>query len=399
MITKAFMFKDSFLVACFKSSIPALFKLLVVVGMLLSANLMAQESQNETEITAIISLYQKAVNENQYEAAGNYAEDIAKKYIVQKDSKKAISYYLKSLENHKKTDNFTAIVLIDRSLGNVYRKSGDYNAAIKFYSEGLELVNNYKELAPKIYTDLNYKILIDLSRAYKAQAKFQEEIKTLEEAVQIASQLGIRSLYNCYKSLNLACKAINCDQSTVYQDNYEKYQRMMFSQKEEVLTTVIKESTKKLDYAKTMIETAKVTIDSLQYINAMNELEQLQKENKEREQQRAGAEKASKLQKKNADAIKIIILSIIGFFIFLIFLPKKNILPQIVSKLFIFLSVILLIEFILVLVEPKVEEFADNAILYKYLINILLALVLFPLDNYLVNVFMKRVRQEKDKKD
>lgn len=392
-----------------KNSVSFFFEKLSFIFLLLfGIGLTAQTSNNRNEVDNKIALFEQAVNDSAYEQAGNLAEDIAKYYKKQKDPKKTIEYFKKSLENHeKKGSNFLAIISANRQLGGAYLDSSKLEASLKFYQNALKMSQDYKALDPSKFTDNTYKILFDISRVYKTQGKYQDEMNTLQKAVKIAEELqSIRRLYNCYKALNIACKASNCDQRDYYQKNFESYQRMRNTTEKEVIREDLKETNQQLVVTKNDLRKTMITLDAEVYKKEKAESE-LQKYYLEKLQdsiavaeKKAAAEALQKLSdQRDAKHTRWIIAIIMGIFMFIIFFLKKDALPIWLSKLMIFLFIILLIEFLLVVLEPIIEERTGSVILFKYLTNVAVAIAIFPFDNFLVNLFMSRVEKAKKEKE
>ena len=392
-----------------KNSVSFFFEKLSLLFLLLfGIGLTAQTSNNGNEIDNKITLFEQAVNNSVYEEAGNLAEDIAKYYKKQKNTQKSIEYFKKSLENHdKKQSNFLAIILANRNLGGAYLNSSKFEAALKCYQNALKMSQDYKALAPSKFTENTYNIFFDISRVYKTQGKYQDEMNTLQKAVKIAEELQNRtSLFNCYRALNIACKASNCDQRDYYQENFERYQRVLNTTEKEVLRDSINVKSQELVVTKNDLRKTMITLDAEVYKNEKTESE-LQKYKLEKLQdsievaEKAAAAKALQRlsDQQNAKHTRLIIVIIMGIFMFIIFFLKKDVLPIWLSKLMIFLSIILLIEFILVVLEPYVEEWTGSVILFKYLTNVAVAIAIFPFDNFLVNLFMSRVEKAKKEKE
>ena len=382
-------------------------KLSFIFLLLFGICLTAQISNNGNEIVTKIALFEQAVNNSAYEEAGNLAEDIAKYYKKQKDSKKTIEYFKKSLESHEKNGtNFRAIIGANRLLGTAYRNSSSLDAALKCYQNALKMSQDYKELDPSNYNNYIYNLFFDISRVYKTQGKFQDEMNVLQKAIKIAEELqNIQRLYNCYKALNIACKASNCDQRDYYQKNFESYQRMLNSKEKAVIRKDLKETNQQLVITKNDLRKTMITLDAEVYakeqaerIVQKNKLEKLQDSIAVAEKLAAALALEKLSDQQNAKHTRWIIAAIMIIFIIIIFNPVKDVLPIWLSKLMIFLSIILLIEFILVVLEPIIEERTGSFILFKYIINVVVAVALFPLDNFLVNLFMSRVEKAKKKK-
>lgn len=380
-----------------------------LIPVLSLTSLQAQES----EISKKSMAYENAVVAKAYEEAGNLAEELAVHYKRDNNPELAVSYYKKALENFNKTNNAKAVIGAQRALGKLYFEQRNYAAAKPVFQAAYDLSVQYKRMMPKVYNGLIYNNLIDLTKVATAQNNVEEAMEYLEAGIPVAKELKARDkLYNSYKMLKSACEKIDCDKQDEYDALTNRYYEMFIADRNEERDETIRNRDQQLVIVNDELNTANNTIasvmievDSLKYFAMQKEaelkakeLEELkQKELQRIEEEKEAAEKL-KRDRKNSASLRYIILVIIAFFVLVTFFAKERMVPVIVSKFFIFVSVIMLIEFIMVILEPYVEGIANNVILYKYLLNLFLVMMLFPLDYFLVKSFMKRLEEKNSSK-
>ena len=108
-------------------------------------------------------------------------------------------------------------------------------------------------------------------------------------------------------------------------------------------------------------------------IEADNDLKQLKR--KEREEQEV-------INSRNFLQYSAIFVFLVFLFLFFNFSGKFN-LPIIISKVGIFITVIICFEFILVYLDPFVDSYTGGSPLFKLLINVSVAALIYPLQNIL----------------
>lgn len=86
----------------------------------------------------------------------------------------------------------------------------------------------------------------------------------------------------------------------------------------------------------------------------------------------------------------------IGFILFVVigaYVSSQHIKNRFLLRLMMYVSIFIVFEFIHTLMEPYIDSFAGSAPLFQVLLNLLLALVLFPAEHYITRYFQYRDRK------
>ena len=125
----------------------------------------------------------------------------------------------------------------------------------------------------------------------------------------------------------------------------------------------------------------------------LNNIKQVESEKElEKQKQRQEAEQ-NKIDERNFLQYSVAFIFIIFLFLIFNFSGKLNF-NIIITKAGVFLAILLLFEFILVYMDPFIEEVTGGAPAYKLMINASLAALIFPLHNLFEKRMIKKNEDE-----
>lgn len=323
----------------------------------------------------------------------------------QKDYDKALEYNLKALDINLQLKNDELIANSYNNVGNVYSNKSNDIKSLEFHNKALEInrkINDKEGIARN---------LGNIGLVFKKLGNIIEAKKYLQEAIIINQELkddiglaiSLINLADCFKiehnfsnSLELLNKAEKLSQNLgakqLIMDTYEGYYETY--EKKFDFKSAFDYQRKYLTISDSLFSEEKAL--EIGKLEGRYELE-LQLE-KKRELEK------DKLEKQLAEIKRVSNLQFSAIFIFIliifssVFIVGKFVASDKVIEAIIFLSFIILFEFLLVLLDPLLNQFTNGLPLFSLLFNIGLALLIFPLHAYFETKLKKIVTENKEKK-
>jgi len=288
---------------------------------------------------------------------------------------KALKHYFEALEIDKELGRKNGIAANFSNIGNVYSHQGNYPKALKHYFEALEIMN---ELGNISYIAIT---LGNIGSLYTKQKKYKESEEYLLRALEAHGAIGFLE----------GVKNWNEDLSTLYTQT----QNYPLALKHYKQYTTAKDSLFNEEKSK--------DIGRLEQTHEL-ELAEIQRKKQEAEQARLIAEQT---QRRNQLQYSGIVLVLVGLFIG-IFLFARRFRKIKEYKTFrqytkiveaaLFISFLIFFEFILVVLDPYIEQITGGAPLWKLGFNALLAGIIFPIHSLLENKLKGQVIKTERKK-
>jgi tetratricopeptide (TPR) repeat protein len=120
-------------------------------------------------------------------------------YKSQGDYESAISFHQQSLEIFQEIGDRSGIAASFNNLGNAYHSQGDYESAISFHQQSLEIFQQIGDRSG-IATSFN-----NLGNAYYAQGDYESAISFYQQSLEIYQEIGDRSgIPDSFNNLGLA---------------------------------------------------------------------------------------------------------------------------------------------------------------------------------------------------
>ncbi|MBN4051865.1 tetratricopeptide repeat protein [Cytophagaceae bacterium AH-315-L13] len=276
----------------------------------------------------------------------------------------ALSSYRKAVNYAAEAKNNQDLAIYHSVLGRLFNKIGKLDSSIIHYKTALDIAEKVNNNGGRI----SYRLW--LARVYMDYDK-QEAEKYAYEALQITKELGNnRSLRGPYQVLyEYSKKYGDYEDALIY---YENYITISDSVKNEGVEKNAFRQQTKYDYEKV----------------------QIKKEQEEKEQARLLAEKESRRNRLHYSAIFIGILVLFGGIMALGFIK----IPPRAAEAIIFISFLILFEFILIVADPYIEEWTGGAPVYQLIFNALIAGCIFPLHSFFERKLKKRLIKTERKK-
>ncbi len=284
--------------------------------------------------------------------------NLADVYFKQHRMNKALEYYIRSLKIYEELDDKYGMGICQSGIADVYSEKGDYQKAFEHYEYALEI---NKSWGHKNGIALNLGEIADL---FLKQKKYSEAETYLLKGLDLATEIGElpvmrdfnRSLSELYSQMN------RYDLAYIYH----------------VAFTNAKDSLFNNDKSK-----------EIGKLEAKHEMEIV-----ELERQRTADEE---LKRKNAATKRRHLLQYSGITLLLmvaalavVFLGLARMSPS-VSRAVSFFVLLLLFEFLLVLLDPSVERLSGGEPAYKLLLNVLIAVSIFPLHTFFERFIRKKL--------
>jgi tetratricopeptide (TPR) repeat protein len=314
-------------------------------------------------------------------------------YDYQENSDEAVAYYTRSLKIGEKLNEKTIIVASLVNIGSIYQKQEDMHLALRYYEMA---INNFQDgLNDKmlggvynnigsVYEALNYKdsaffyyeksynlrsqmgdisgmaaSLFNFATYYESVNKQSNTIPTAEKALALALESESASLirdisfllYNKYKETGRMNSSFKM---------FEQYIFMRDSLAKEENQRELMKQQYKFEYEKRILD------DSLK-----------RAEDKRLEEVAFKKLEEEHLRRDSLQYSGILILFILMFG-FTLGSSRFNMNTRI-TEVLIFLSFLLFFEFLLVLLDPFIDELSDGAPGVKLMLNATIAVIIFPL--------------------
>ncbi|PCH66208.1 MAG: hypothetical protein COC01_08665 [Bacteroidetes bacterium] len=326
-------------------------------------------------------------------------------YYSQGEIEKALEYFFLNLKISKEIKDKKGMANSYNNIGSIYNNQGEIEKALEYFHLGLKI---NVEIRNKYGMSMSYH---NIGYLLRKQDSIAEGLRYLELGLSLDKELG-----------NKAGVSVTTSAIGVWQLKLKKVEAALKSGLEAL--TVAKEighveymkraarllsgvykKQGKFEDAFTMYELEIQMRDSI--VNEANtkatikqqmkyeyEKEQIIKEQKEKEQLRLANEAQSRRDNLHYTAIFIGILLVFGLILMLGFVkvnPKS-------AEAIIFISFLIVFEFLLILADPYVEEWSGGAPGWKLLFNAVLAGLIFPLHQFFEGKLKKRLIKVERKK-
>lgn len=318
-----------------------------------------------------------------YSNTGNF-------YLENGNNKQCIDYTLKALKNLIQFRDYANASISSANISDAYFKEKNYqkskeyaHIALKYAEETnykygqvyalkkigdlniIDFKNNTDSPYSNIYLDSAYN-RYEVSKAYSKDLNSEYGIGLALNGMAEVEYLRKNyknSIYLYNKTLLTKAKLI--DKQKAYDGLYQSYLKLG-------------------DYKNALYnhEQFKLVTDSLTNIESINSLKKIEAEAEYRKEQQRKAEKIERINDRNFLQYSGAFLFIIFLFLIFNFSDRFNF-SILVTKAGVFLTILLLFEFILVYLDPYIDNWTDGAPAYKLMINSTLAAFIFPLHNLL----------------
>ncbi|MBL4716719.1 MAG: tetratricopeptide repeat protein [Bacteroidia bacterium] len=286
-------------------------------------------------------------------------------YDKQGDTDNALDYYLKSLKLREEIDDKRGMAIIYHNYGNLLCKLGKEDEGMRYLELGLALCRKLGYTAR--ISDANSKIgswKLKFGQVKEALNNGLEALKLAREAEHTEYlKRAARLLSDVYRKQNNFNDALSM---------YELQIQMRDSIHNEENTKATIRQQMKYDYEK----------------------EEIIKEQQTKEEARIEAEATSRRNTLHYTAIFIGMLLVFGLVLALGFV-KVN--PK-TAEAIIFISFLIVFEFLLVVADPYIEDWSGGAPGWKLLFNAVLAGLIFPLHQFFESKLKKRLIKVEKKK-
>jgi len=375
-------------------------------------------------------------------------------YYRQGDYPKAIDHYQRSLKIFEATADKNGEARSLGNLGNIFADQGDYPKGIDHYQRSLKIqealgdkhgeARSLNNLGSVYYLQGNYPKAIDhhqcslkikeamgdkngearslnnLGNVFADQGDYPKAIDHYQRSLKIQETIGDKNgeasslgnlgiLYSetgnttaakeyCLKSLAIAREtgALPIEMGAC-QCLSEAYEQIATSP----LTPFLKERGTRLEYALKSLEYHKlwaIAKDSLFNEEKTKEITRLvtryEMEKQYETEKRAAEEKAKAEAEKQArsNLVQISVIGLVlGLVLMAILFSGRFAIPVAAAKVVVFVFIVFLFEFILVLLDPFIAKISGGNPAIQLLCNGLVALLVFPLFNFLLTRLTQRV--------
>ena len=352
-----------------------------------------------------------------YEELGNKSgiatalANIGSIYDYQSDYPKALEYILRSLEIYEELGDKKGIADALSNIGIIYDNQSDYPKALKYYMRSLEI---REELEDKrgIATSLN-----NIGLIYMNQSDYSKALEYLLRSLEIKEEIGDKSgiasavgnigfLYftlsqdsvsinpselNEFVSIN---NAVNLNNAINYLIEaiqvYEEIGEVNF--RSGILKNLADAYELKGDFKKALEATNlhHKLKDSVFNQEKTKEIANLTAQRElieaDRQAEKEAQIQAEKISRRNN--IQYLSISMILLFLgFIMMLNGKIQMPEWLARSLVFVTFILLFEFILVVIDPITDDYSEGEPLVKLSINLAIAFILYPMHQF----FSRRV--------
>ncbi len=317
-------------------------------------------------------------------SAGNiaaYSSNIGSIYRIQKKYTESLKYLNNALEYYSKANNPAGLGEITNNLALLYWDMGELDKALAGLLNALEIQrkrNNYRQIS--IVLNNIGGLHLDLAKNKKPDGQIYNPslsntskvnyLKKAKTYLLEAQSLAVANQYtyilqDVYFNLSEISKELNNFKSAY--DYYIQYSNL------------------------------KDSIFSIDKSNAIFELEsKFNTEQKNRESQIREQQRLKAIQYRNNLQYSGIMISILILFIILFMAGKFRASPKLVDAMA-FVSFLLFFEFVLVFLEPYIDQYTYQVPLYKLAINAGLAIILSPVHEWIEEVIKHKIYKTQKK--
>jgi len=335
-------------------------------------------------------------------ALGTLYNNLGRLYDVQDNFEKALNYYQSSIDIKKALEEKAEMATINVNLGNIYykrmekKKSIDnakdtfFNKALAFYRRSLKLAKeqDIKRYIARAYTNI--------SRLYKEKDWMNEALDNQEQSLEINkainnksglvySYLGMGEIYKKQKDWLKAIDYYEQGRQIAAELNQQNELKNAYQGLSKLYDTI--GNYQKAYHARSKLGAIKDTLFNQEKTNQIQRLEMAEKRRKAEKQQRLEEKRE---QRRNRIQYSGILIFIVFMFVSVFFTGKFTF-HQRIAEGMIFISFILLFEFLLVVLDPKIDALSGGAPLIKLVANAILATCIFPLHSLFEEKLKKRV--------
>ncbi|MBN4081767.1 tetratricopeptide repeat protein [bacterium AH-315-C07] len=284
-------------------------------------------------------------------------------YVDLGNDEKALEYYFRSLEIHREQNNQEGIAITINSIAGIYEHQNDIDKALEYYLTSL-----------KILEDLGYKQYISMSLSNIGMVYFNRGDNSTAydyciKALNVAQELGFtQSIKEAARKLCLVYREQNKWKEAL--QTYELQIQMTDSILNEENTKAMVRQQMKYEYEK----------------------EQLRKEHEVQEKARIDAEATTRRDHLHYTGIIIGLLILTTLIPFLGEVRGGSVRTL---QVLIFITFLIFFEFLLVLLDPYIEEWTGGAPGYKLLFNAILAGLIFPLHQFFEGILKRKILKRK----
>lgn len=284
-------------------------------------------------------------------------------YFEMGDYPKALKYHLEALKMDKEVNRKKGIAVNFGNIGDVYSVQGDYPKALEYY---LEYLRMSREMGVKLYQAIAYG---NIGSLYTKTGRFSEAEKYLDSSLVLCDEVGATNIKRQFEEVSANhydTTAYLAFQSGNYKEAAQRYERALSHDR---LYSSAKDSLFNEGKSKDIgrIEQRHET--------EMSDLKRQQQEDK------LARQVAENLQRRNILQYTGILIGIMVLFGLVLLLGRINI-PISVAEGIVFILFLIIFEFLLVLTDPHVGKWTNEAPAWKLLVNAGLAMIIFPLHSF-----------------
>ncbi|MBN4081792.1 tetratricopeptide repeat protein [bacterium AH-315-C07] len=342
---------------------------------------------------------------------------IIHKYL--KNYHEALECYQKALEIQKEKNNQKEIGYLLNNIGSIYDHLNNYSESLDYYLRSLEIKKNlgnkrdmssaYNNIGGIYYSQGNSAMISgDSIIGYK---KYHEaldyHLKSLKIWEEIGDKKGIAGSFINIGQAKLGIRGFpDLEVLEACQESYEIFKEIKAwdgIRKSSKLLSDLYTKINNSDLAFKYFRESMAAKDSLINEEKIKEVGRLETryefEKAELERKEKARIEAEVLARRNSLHYYTIVFCIMGLGLTVMFVGFVNISPNQAGGI-IFISLLILFEFLLVILDPYIEELTGGAPGYKLLINAGLAGLIFPLHQYFESRLKKRlIKVEKKKRE
>jgi tetratricopeptide (TPR) repeat protein len=317
-------------------------------------------------------------------------------YYEVKDFGKSIENYKRGMQLAEQLKDSANLAGIPMNMGNTLLALGKYDSAVICYNEGLKVAKQINDLQ-RIFISLN-----GLSSVYRHQLKLDEALdyslealdyaqKTEEPEVISDAMLTCGLLYSNLGKHKQALKYLDAGLAIAQQYHIIANLASGYEWRFQVYLKTGEIANAGHDY-----ELSIAYDDSLRNEEKFKEIGQLVgkyelenelREKKIEEERLATAEQLKK-DRRNLIQYFSVALLLVVLFITIKLVSNLNVPPK-TSHAITFVSLLLLFEFLLVVLDPLIDNWSGSIPVYKLLLNLLLALLITPFHEWLLKFFQR----------
>lgn len=314
--------------------------------------------------------------------------DIGTVYRDIGDTEKMFDYYTRSLALKKRINDYGGIALTLIVLGNFEISKGDYAKGLSIFKESLSYRIKAGDINGVAYSHINIANAHLLLKHYDSAVFFsdlaQQEFAKAKNNTTLDWIIWIQS--KCYFDMGKQDKALQLLKKQ--NGSLDEY-----SQKCLLLRSEIHEQRKEFEQALYFHKTwsdKNSEFEKLASQKAAGELA-ADYEFKLKQAEITALEQEQKLMRKRQDNLQFMLIAIglIGIFTFT-FSVRKQFSARAIHIL-VFIGSMLLFEFLVVLIDPSLQEISGNKPVFLLLGNTVIALVIAPLHHVMEKYFKKRL--------